>query len=227
MVLRPRRRIKSSSRGMVKPTGLYPHPAGRGFTLIELLLTVVLLLLLAGASVISFSTLLSGSELEEGAAQMEGLMRFARAQAANSGKKVQLVFEEKTEDGLVVPLGNVRAMCEADPLARPGEMSVLPEAANMVNAVNELVQVEDVISTDDPGRLVGDASADPEEQEQLWFAPITFYPDGSSDSAEIILSSRAPEELRRVFIRVTGITGGIRRGWVVEETEEVLDEKTK
>jgi prepilin-type N-terminal cleavage/methylation domain-containing protein len=201
---------------MVKLTGLHPHPTGRGFTLIELLLTVVLMLLFASAAVISFSTLLSGSELEEGAAQMEGLLRYARAHAANTGKKVQLVFEEQTGDGMLVPLGNVRVMWETDPLGTPDQMTELGDATAMVRAVNDLVQVEDVISTD----VGADAS---EEPEQRLFGPITFYPDGSSDSGEIIVASRAPEELRRAWIRVTGITGAIRRGWVVapEETEAI------
>jgi Tfp pilus assembly protein FimT len=204
---------------MVKRTGLHPHLTGRGFTLVELLLTVVLLMLLASAAVISFSTLLSSSELEEGAAQMEGLMRFARAHAANTGKKVQLVFEEQTADGMTVPLGNVRVQYESDPLGLAGQMTELSEAAMMVQSVNNLVQVEDV-------RAIAETEPDPGEQEQLSFAPITFYPDGSSDSTEIILSSRAPEELRRVWIRVTGITGAIRRGWMVDQTEaEMLEEE--
>ena len=194
---------------MVKLTGLHPHPTGRGFTLVELLLTVMLLLLLASAAVISFSTLLSGSELEEGAAQMEGLMRFARAHAANTGKKVQLVFEEQTTDGMAVPLGNVRVLWESDPIGFPGNLTELGEAARMDKSVNNLVQVEDVHWPEEAGVVPA--------QEQISFAPITFYPDGSSDSAEIILASRAAEETRRVFIRITGITGAIRRGWVAQQ----------
>jgi len=194
---------------MVKLTGLHPHPTGRGFTLVELLLTVMLLLLLASAAVISFSTLLSGSELEEGAAQMEGLMRFARAHAANTGKKVQLVFEEQTTDGMAVPLGNVRVLWESDPIGFPGNLTELGEAARMAKSVNNLVQVEDVHWPEEAGVVPA--------QEQISFAPITFYPDGSSDSAEIILASRAAEETRRVFIRITGITGAIRRGWVAQQ----------
>lgn len=203
---------------MLKSAGPHPHQTGRGFTLVELLLTLVLLLLLASAAVISFSTLLSSSELEEGATQMEGLMRFARAHALNTGKKVQLVFEEQTSDGMSVPLGNVRVMWEADPLRFPGQMSELGETGVMMQNVNNLVQVEDV-------RPLIDQTA-PEEQDQFSFAPLTFYPDGSSESTEIILASRAQEETRRISIRVTGITGVIRHDWVAQtESLDMIEEE--
>src|ERR1041385_225313 len=64
----------------------------QGFTLIELLLVVALVLMLSSAVVFNFSNLLRGNQLEEGTTRLETLMRFARAQAANSGRKVQLVF---------------------------------------------------------------------------------------------------------------------------------------
>jgi len=203
---------------MLKPTGPYPHQTGRGFTLVELLLTLVLLLLLASAAVISFSTLLSSSELEEGATQMEGMMRFARAHALNTGKKVQLVFEEQTSDGMTAPLGNVRVVWEADPLRFPGQMTELGEATVMVQNVNSLVQIEDV-------RAIGEDDGAPVEQDEFSFAPVTFYPDGSSESTEIILSSRAQEETRRISIRVTGITGVIRRDWVARSEEADMIEE--
>ena len=39
--------------------------------------------------------------------------------------------------------------------------------------------------------------------------PITFYPDGSSDSAEIIVAARSTEEEQRMSVRLVGITGSI------------------
>src|SRR3954463_11980099 len=62
---------------------------GAGFTLLEILLTVALLLALLGAVVYNFESAKRGADLEEGARQLEALIRFCGAQAANSGKTVQ------------------------------------------------------------------------------------------------------------------------------------------
>jgi prepilin-type N-terminal cleavage/methylation domain-containing protein len=211
---------------MEKLAGPNPHPTGSGFTLIELLLSVVLLLLLAGAAVISFSTLLRGSQLEEGANQMENLVRYARAYAANSGKKVQLTFDELTEEGALVPLGNVEVYWESDPTTRPGVFAGLPDAAVMARNVLDLVQIEDVRSLGDPDSGRTNRENPDEESAPSSFAPITFYPDGSSDSAEIVLSSRDSDEVRRVALRISGITGAIRREWLSERQTE-MDESEK
>src|ERR1041385_8373438 len=65
---------------------------GAGFTLLELLLTVALLLALLAAVVYNFQSAQRGADLDEGTRQVEALIRFAAAQAANSGKMVQVRF---------------------------------------------------------------------------------------------------------------------------------------
>ena len=62
--------------------------ARRGFTLFELVLTVSLILLLAGGVIFGWDSLQRGARLEEGADQVEMLLRFARAQAAILGRQV-------------------------------------------------------------------------------------------------------------------------------------------
>ena len=201
---------------MTKRTGPHPHSAGSGFTLIELLLTVVLLLLLAGAAVISFSTLLHSSELEEGVNQLEALVRFARAQASNTGKKVQLTFQELSADGVLAPMGTVGVAWEPDPLGRPDQFVVLPEAALMARSINELLWIEEIRHGEGAEENPG-GGMEQDQEVTYGFDPITFYPDGSSDTADIIISSRSPEEVRKIALKISGITGLIRRGSMIEE----------
>lgn len=184
--------------------------AGSGFTLIELLLTLVLVLLLLGATVINFTGLQTGVQLDEGAEQLESLIRYARAHAANTGCKVRLSFEELTEEHLAVPLGNVFVSWEPEPLERPGEFHPLIELSPLVESLLGLVEVEDVRPLEvQPVPPHPDPLA--EGEGIVAFAPITFYPDGSSDSAEIVLAARESEDDRRVAMQILGITGTVKR----------------
>lgn len=207
-------------------TGRRGGGAGPGFTLIELLLATVLLLLLLGASVFSFASLQRGKELDEGAAQFEALLRYARAEAANRGRQVQLSFEEEIEEGISLPLGEVRLLWEPDPLGKPGQFEEIKTAHAYLERINDLVEIDTVRVSDPAGIETQEMTADADEEDWDIFAerfyflpPITFYPDGSSDSAEIILISRAEDDDRRVSVRLTGITGIVRREVVTEETE--------
>jgi hypothetical protein len=186
-------------------------PAG-GFTLIELLLTLVLLLLLLGSLVVNFTGLQSGVQLDEGGEQFEGLIRYARAHAANTGCRVRLSFEELIDEDLAVPLGNVFVSWEPEPLLRPGEFQPLTELSPLVESLLALVEVNDVrplgaAATATSGMELTDSGV----AAPAAFAPITFYPDGSSDSAEIILATRESEDDRRLALRIIGITGTIKR----------------
>ena len=191
-----------------------------GFTLVEILLTTVLLLLLLGAVVFNFSNLQRGVQLDEGATQLEALIRYARAQAASTGRRVRIAFEEDVGDGLSVPLGNLQVQWEPEPLNAPGIFAELPEAAGYVRSITELVNVEfvralepDVDETATGNVATAGTGTSGATNETVWitFPPVTFYPDGSSDSTEITLASRSKEDGRRLILRLMGMTGSIRR----------------
>lgn len=207
-----------------------------GFSLVELLLVVALLALLLGAVVFNFSTVQRGAALEEGASQLESLLRFARAHAASSGHKVLITFEEDAGDGLLVPLGNVGVVWEPDPLGQPDQFQPLDEAATYVRSIVDLITIENVLpvvraattpltaSAAGEGAAPEPATPDPASAANtgaaaFGFAPIVFYPDGSSDSAEITIAARSDEgDARRMVLRMTGLTGSIRRRVVAGES---------
>ncbi len=215
---------------MVSSAGRRCREAGQGFTLIELLLTTVLVLLLVGAVVFNFSALQGGRQLEEGAAQVEALLRFARAQAASTGRQIQINFEEDVGEGWSVSLGGIRVLRETDPVADPGTWTELPEAASFVRGIMDLVEVQNVRwfevspgGSADSEEIAGPNVGELGEELPEVFPPITFYPDGSSDSAEIVLRSRQPDDARRVAVRIIGLTGTIRRQVIVEDQGEEME----
>jgi hypothetical protein len=106
----------------------------------------------------------------------------------------------------------VFVMWEPDPLNKPGEFQPLAEVQTLVDTMLQLVEVDEVRPVGvglDGARPSEDAFA-PEEQ-SYGFEPITFYPDGSSDTAEVIFSARESEEERQVAIQIVGATGAVRR----------------
>jgi prepilin-type N-terminal cleavage/methylation domain-containing protein len=216
---------------MKTPAGLQSSRTGQGFTLIELVLAVVLLGLLIGATVFSYSSLQRGAALDEGVTQFEALIRYAQSQAASTGRKVQLIFEEDVADDVTVALGNVRVLWEPEPLTQPGQFVELHSASDLVRQALELVEVV-AVRTFEPGELpgatdtrssggtngVGGLQVD-EVDPDAYQPPIIFYPDGSSDSAEITLEGRDPEDTRRVTIQLNGMLGLIRRKANKEDAE--------
>lgn len=202
-------------------------PLPHGFTLIELLLTVVLVLLLLGAVVFNFSSFGRTAQLDEGATQVEALFRFARAHAESTGKQVRIHFPEaETGDNAELlqaeaPGATVRVTVESDPVGAPGVFHDLPAAAAYVQSISDMVSIQQV----QPGGSGGEATADlaptapaataaegpAAEAPRSPFSVVTFYPDGTGDSVEVMLASRSEEDVRRFTVRLTGLTGAIRR----------------
>jgi len=205
-------------------------------TLIELLLSLVLLMLLAGAVVFSYSSLQTNQQLDEGLTRLESAFAFARARAAGSGKAVYLTLES-TEPlpGELEADTRVRVQWEPDPFVQPGVYTNIVMQPSLGDAINELIRVQPHVETesalDDAAELLlaedgpalgGDleeeafeASSQSAEGEALEsgdvVARFAFFPDGSSESAKLLVSSRDGEDQRRFLVELIGLTGTVRR----------------
>lgn len=198
-----------------------------GFSLVELLLTLVLILCLAAASVFTFTAVYRTANLDEGSDRFQSLIRFAQAEAATTGRKVRLQFVPPEEsaglDG--AELRAIKVTWEADLLNAPGVFEEYTNKAWSEEIVNELVGVEkvkplsaagtemlgqdmtqiDPVTTDETSELMESEGLMISEE----FPSITFYPDGSSDSAEVVLASRNDEDERRLAVRLGGMLGTV------------------
>lgn len=183
------------------------------FTLIELLLTVALLLLLLGAVAFSFSSLRHGGELDEGASRVETLFRFARAHAAYTGCRVLLEFQTTpTQEVSSATAPPVRVFWEPQPMEKPGTWAELRGPEWNLDAIADLVTVAAFHCFDDaPNLFAGAAELEDPAAASPAISRMLFFPDGSSDSAEILLASRDQADTRQLAVRLTGLTGTIAR----------------
>jgi hypothetical protein len=202
-----------------------------------LLLTVTLMLLLASAVILSFGALDRQYRLGEGASHLETLFRYARAQSANTGRQVRIAFvSEKpmpTESGSRTNLPSVVAstnlwvqlLWEPDPVGAPGRFESLPGAEMLVDQVNDLVQVQAVGQPGEISLMPGGfetpvlpLQSQTAETNALSASdagaksipPLTCYPDGSSDSRDVLLSVANGEDQRVALVTLSGISGRAR-----------------
>lgn len=214
----------------------------RAFTLPELLLVVALLMLFTGAAVLSLAPLWRGAPLEEGVGRLEGLLRFARAEAAQQGRRVRLhvspaaaLTKPGTAEGTAVEVE-----WEPEPLRQPGVFVPSQTTAAMAQSLTELVRIESIRRLDPDGAPDSEGASTNREQSALTadaettsagasaasgatgveltatdsaeaWPPITFYPDGSSDSAEILLAGLDASDTRRMVVRWNGLSGTASR----------------
>lgn len=211
-----------------------------GFSLVELLLTLVLILCLAAASVFCYTAIHRQANLDEGVDRLQSILRFARAEAATTGRKVRLQFVDAATEGERSDLKAIRVEWEPDFLTAPGVFQTYTNKAWSEDLVNELVAVQDVkplnqaptptplpVSPDErpqSEQMPGEAEfGDDFEVEEL--PSITFYPDGSSDSAEIIVASRNEEDPRRIAVTVSGMLGSVSTKVISTAEEDAWSEE--
>jgi prepilin-type N-terminal cleavage/methylation domain-containing protein len=217
------------------PTGSSRNVARAGFTLIELLLVVVLILLLLAAAVFNFASLQRNAQLDEGATQFEALLRFARAHSASTGHPVMVALEADASGSFSTTNAAIQVLWEPDPLGEPGVLAPVFEARSYAEGIAGLVSIQEVRLIDAvpvevasaPGLLLPEETPTPSTiaspagtnlvSALQPFPRLTFYPDGTSDSAEVILVSRDAEDVRRLAVKLIGETGVIRRRIITDE----------
>jgi type II secretory pathway pseudopilin PulG len=208
---------------MRRLTGSLRQPSGQGFTLVELLLVVVLVMLLFGAVIFNFSSLTDHAVLDEAATRLETLFRFARAHAANTGRQVRVVFDESSGTNSAAGAVRIRLEWEPDPLGEPGVFAAVEESALQADDLLERVRIESV--------ELGNGSAENAPKDETMseadtllldelspdlFPAIAFFPDGSSDSATIVLTEPETEKPRQLRLHLNGLTGATTRETISE-----------
>lgn len=185
---------RPSSRG----GGGQSHGSG-AFTLLEVLVSIAIFSMLAVVVTVTMFGTVQSQYLEEGSQQFETVLRMARAESANQGRRMRVAFSP-AEDRILV-------LWEPQPLAQPGQFVEYTSSSWSDLIPNEMITVS---SSQREGAEEADAltfgadaaGGDDAESQQII---IDFYPDGSSDTATIELISREVGDLRRAIIEMDGL----------------------
>ena len=184
------------------------------FTLLEIVLSVSLLVLLASVSIGVFWGTLAEAGTKENANRITSLLRSARAEAANTGRRYRLSFDEET--------GQPTVGVELSPLAEPGAFKPCNvwwvERARLADGVQVALcqRTGDSVFADESGPA-GESARDgraPLEE-------VNFYPDGSSDSARIVLANEDEDHPWAVEITLNGVDGTIATREIDIEEEPI------
>ncbi len=183
-------------------------PPGRGggaaFTLIEILLAIAVLLVLLVMVVVNIGGWGKSQRLGEGADRFETAIYMARADAANLGKKLRLSFTGD-EDSDEFESGTITVLIENDPLGAAGQFVDYAGCSWLHQLPNGMIRVSKCRLLDSSLYSRSEWTDDDDDE----MSPLTFYPDGSCDSAEIELASTDPGDSRVMIIEVDGITGRV------------------
>ncbi|MHC4294127.1 MAG: pilus assembly FimT family protein [Planctomycetota bacterium] len=176
-----------------------------GFTLLEVILALALLVALIGAVVLNLPGFTDSQRLEEGAYRLATMLSMARTDAANLGRRVRVAFEADEE-----LTTRIRVLWEADPLGAPDEFTDYTACTWGHYSPAELVRVtRSELVGPSAYRLLEWKPGERDDSSDELLAAVTFYPDGSCDSAVIELESTSDSDQRVGIIEMDGLIGSI------------------
>lgn len=181
----------------------------RGFTLFELLLVLVLLAMLATASLPAVFSTLRGQRLKASAEKVLTEFNRARVDAMETGRIRMFRFQQETGNFTIAPF--IRGSDElennlAGTSSGMGISSVVYESAEQETVRGTLE--EGIVFAGDDVQIDMRSYSLEQEGGQLdlagWSRPVLFYPDGTTSDATIYLRS---ESGSLTSVRLRGLTG--------------------
>jgi type II secretory pathway pseudopilin PulG len=115
-----------------------------------------------------------------------------------------------------IPAG-VQVLWEPDPVGAPGKFELLPGAFSLTEQLNELIRVREVRPPGQDAQTAATAETKSSEgtphdtgmagSSPVATRPVKFFPDGSSDSVEVVLGTLDEQDVRRLLVSLSGTTG--------------------
>ena len=191
---------------------IFARPVRGGFTLLEIVLVLSLLVLLAGLTLTSYLGTLESLRISEHATRMAALLRAARAEAAITGRRFRLSFDPETTQPIVA--------FEPDALAEPG--TFVPYNVWWVKQarLEEGIRVLECRRTGASDFVEAGADTPSAREDEAELAEVTFYPDGSSDSVRIVLTSDDEDRPWYAEVTLNGVDGTIHTREFDPEAED-------
>ena len=171
-------------------------------------MSVTLLAGLMAAAAFGFSALHRNAQLNEGVERVETAMRFARAHAANTGRKVQVVVNTSEAGASATSAGSIgdtsgersepahslSILCEADPTRAPGVFEPIPSLSADMADVGDLIEIRSIDRDSAAGGPVAADRENPSPQETS-SAPTLATADtrmSPSEAESVAVSISAP-----------------------------------
>lgn len=167
------------------------------------MLTLSLLAVFAVAGVLAVGGWRQEAAFDEGVDRFESALRLARAEAANLGLRLRLSFGED---------GAVAILYEPQPLVAPGEFVDFVGCTWRDVVSGGLFRVSRCERTGSSAwQPVSQGPIHPDTTVAVPLDALTFYPDGTCDSAVVELRPSADDDTRRALVEVGGAAGDISR----------------